>query len=163
MNSYTQLYITLVAAGLFLLGAEIFLPGGIIGVIGGLALLGAVIVGFLAFGMQGGLLSGIVIVLLSAVAIVVWAKLFPRTGVGRSLTLSQNGKLFKAPADLKELVGKEGTALTILRPSGMARIDGQRVDVVADGSHIAEGRTVKVTGVEGMRVVVREAAPGKSE
>jgi membrane-bound ClpP family serine protease len=169
MHSYTQLYIILVASGLFLLGAEIFLPGGIIGVIGALALVAAIVVGFLAFGAQGGLLSGIVIVLLSGVAMILWAKFFPRTGVGRSLTLSQDGKLFKAgPADLKQLVGKEGVALTILRPSGMARIDNQRVDVVADGSYIAEGRTVKVTGGEGLTVptsprAARSKSPGLRE
>ncbi len=164
MQSHTQLYITLVAAGLFLLGAEIFVPGGIIGTIGALALVAAIIVGFLAFGAQGGLLSGIVIVLLSGVAMILWAKFFPRTGMGRHLTLSLSGKLFKAPpADLKKLVGKEGVALTILRPSGMARIDGRRVDVVADGSYIEEGRPIEVIEVDGARVVVRATASGKPE
>ena len=160
MHSFFQIYVILLAAGLFLVGAEIFLPGGIIGVLGGFALLGAIIMGFFAFGTQGGLLSALAIVLLSALAIVVWIRFFPRTRVGRSLTLSQDGSQFKAaPSALKDLVGKEGVTLTILRPAGMARIEGRRVDVVADGSWIDEGRTVRVTEVDGTRVIVRDIAP----
>ena len=52
-----ELFAILIIAGLFLIGAEIFLPGGIIGFIGGMCLLAAVIVGFAAFGIQGGILS----------------------------------------------------------------------------------------------------------
>jgi membrane-bound serine protease (ClpP class) len=48
-----------------------------------------------------------------------------------------------------------GTALTNLRPSGTALIDGKRVDVVTNGSMIERGAEVKVIAVEGARVVVR--------
>jgi membrane-bound serine protease (ClpP class) len=50
-------------------------------------------------------------------------------------------------------------ALSDLRPSGVARIDGQRVDVVTAGEHIAAGEAVEVVGDEGHRRVVRRV-PG---
>ncbi len=49
-----------------------------------------------------------------------------------------------------------GPALTQLRPSGVALINGQRVDVVTEGGLIERGAAVKVVTVEGARIVVRE-------
>ncbi len=54
------------------------------------------------------------------------------------------------------LLGQEGVALTPLRPSGTAVINGERVDVVSEGGFIAQEAAVIVTAVEGTRVVVRE-------
>ena len=54
-----------------------------------------------------------------------------------------------------ELLNQSGAALTTLRPSGTAVINGQRVDVVTEGSLIEAGTPVKVVAVEGLRVVVR--------
>lgn len=53
------------------------------------------------------------------------------------------------------LRGKEGVAESVLRPSGMALIDGERVDVLADGQFIEPGTKIRVLLVEGTRVVVR--------
>jgi membrane-bound serine protease (ClpP class) len=65
-----------------------------------------------------------------------------------------------APGTLPEvprsLVGHEGTAVTLLRPAGKARINGRLVDVVSDGPFIAQDRRVEVVAVSGNRVVVRE-------
>jgi membrane-bound serine protease (ClpP class) len=41
-----------------------------------------------------------------------------------------------------------------LRPAGIARIDGRRVDVVSRGEMIESGSPVRVLSVEGNRVVV---------
>jgi len=57
---------------------------------------------------------------------------------------------------LTAYVGKRGKALTILRPSGTADIEGRRLDVVTSGEFIEAGRGVEVILVEGTRVVVRE-------
>jgi membrane-bound serine protease (ClpP class) len=48
-----------------------------------------------------------------------------------------------------------GVALTDLRPSGIATIDGERVDVVTEGEHISEGEPIEVVLDEGYRHVVR--------
>ena len=55
-----------------------------------------------------------------------------------------------------ELLGKIGTALTPLRPAGIAYIDDERVDVVTEGSFIDQDSDVIVVKVEGSRIVVRE-------
>ena len=54
------------------------------------------------------------------------------------------------------LIGCTGTALSVLRPSGIVLIDGKRVDVVTSGDFIAEGTTVKVIAVNGASIIVEK-------
>ena len=149
-------YVGLLVAGVLMIGAEIYLPGGILGFLGGMALLGAAGVGFLAFGASGGVLSAVGILLLSAACLYFWLRFFPKTGVGRSLTLSRDISEFSSSPDMGALVGQEGRALSELRPGGIVEIDGRRVDVVADGSWISRDARIRVERVEGFRVLVRE-------
>lgn len=60
-------------------------------------------------------------------------------------------------AERRDLLGKTGVALTTLRPSGRAEIEGESVLVVADGEFIESGTRVVVQKVRGNRVVVRQA------
>lgn len=53
-------------------------------------------------------------------------------------------------------VGDLGVAITSLRPSGRAQFGDSIVDVVAGLRLIDPGSRVRVTGVEGMRIVVEE-------
>lgn len=56
------------------------------------------------------------------------------------------------------LLGHTGRTLTPLRPSGIAEIDGHRVDVVTEGDFLEPGVAIHVTQVEGFRVVVERLA-----
>ena len=58
----------------------------------------------------------------------------------------------------QSLVGRQGTAMTVLRPAGKAQIGDDFVDVVSDGPFISAGRQIEVLAVAGNRVVVREIA-----
>lgn len=164
MTAAIQAYITLIALGILLIGAEVFLPGGVLGVIGGLALFAAGFAGFAAFGPNGGLASALAIVVFSGICIGIWVKYFPHTPMGRRLTLSKSGGDFKSYSpENSQLVGKEGIAVSTLRPSGIAKIDGKRVDVVTDDEWIEEGKPIRVIQVEGFRVVVREIESGSKD
>ena len=55
------------------------------------------------------------------------------------------------------LVGKHGVALSDLRPAGVARVDGHRIDVVTQGEWLSAGDPVTVVSDEGYRRVVRLA------
>ena len=52
-------------------------------------------------------------------------------------------------------LGKEGICVTDLRPAGTITVAGEPVDVVAEGSFVKQGDTVKVISVDGSRVLVR--------
>ncbi len=56
------------------------------------------------------------------------------------------------------LVGKQGVAMTVLRPAGKAQIGDEFIDVVSEGPFISAGRKIEVLAVSGNRVVVREIA-----
>jgi membrane-bound serine protease (ClpP class) len=52
----------------------------------------------------------------------------------------------------------QGTAVTVLRPSGKARFADHVVDVVTEGEFIASETRVTVIQTDGMRIVVKSAA-----
>ncbi len=58
-----------------------------------------------------------------------------------------------------DLEGAVGTALTDLRPAGLARFGDERIDVVTLGDFIVAGSPVRVVRVEGNRVTVRTHTP----
>jgi membrane-bound serine protease (ClpP class) len=54
--------------------------------------------------------------------------------------------------------GTEGTAMSILRPSGKARFADHIVDVITQGEFIAPETPITVVQSDGMRVVVKASA-----
>lgn len=58
-----------------------------------------------------------------------------------------------------DLVGKTGTAYTVLRPSGKIMIDDQMYDAFSRGDYIEKGDTVKVLEIEGSTLKVRKVTP----
>lgn len=148
------LIITLLILGAVLLFLETLLPGMIAGALGFLCLMAAVILGYRDFGYQTGnlLLAGVIVG--GLIGIWCWLKFFPGSRVARKFI--SHGSVGDLGVEKPELLNGAGTALTQLRPSGAALINGQRVDVVTEGGLIERGAKVKVVAVEGARIVVRE-------
>jgi membrane-bound serine protease (ClpP class) len=148
------LIITLLILGAILLFLETLLPGMIAGLIGFICLMAAVILGYRDFGYQTGslILAGVLVGLL--IGTWCWLKFFPESRVAKRF-ISQRS-VGELGVDRPELLNGTGVALTQLRPSGTASINGQRVDVVTEGGLIQRGASVKVVAVEGARIVVRE-------
>lgn len=71
-------------------------------------------------------------------------------------TKQNNEKGYVGVESKKEYVGKEGIAISLLRPAGIIDIEGHRIDAVSEGAFIEKGARVKVIKVEGPRVVVRK-------
>jgi len=79
----------------------------------------------------------------------------PENAWMRRLTLlAEQGPDYVTSADFTYLRGRTGTAASLLRPAGVASIDGRRVDVLTSGEFIAAGTPVRVTRVEGARIFV---------
>lgn len=55
-----------------------------------------------------------------------------------------------------ELIGKAGTAYTVLRPSGKVMIEDQLYDAFSRGEFIEKGDAIKVTEIEGSTLKVRK-------
>lgn len=82
-----------------------------------------------------------------------WVRWF---GGGEELVLDGAGRFatddfHRRPEYLR---GRRGVAVSNLRPSGVAEIDGERVDVVTAGGYILAGDTIEVVRDDGYRRVV---------
>jgi membrane-bound serine protease (ClpP class) len=131
-------------------------PGhGAPGILGGLALLAAVLLSFgfpfFFIAIETVSTSLIVTVILFALA----TRAFPENAWMKRLVLvAEQGPEYVTSSDFTSLRGMTGTALSLLRPAGIALIDDKRVDVLTDGEFIAAGTPVRVTRVEGARIFV---------
>ncbi|RXT14830.1 nodulation protein NfeD [Ammoniphilus sp. CFH 90114] len=152
------LHIVLFIVGIILLLIEVVVPGfGIFGGLGILSILGGIVMA--AYDpMFGSFSLGIAFIVTIVISFIV-IKYFGHRGVWNKFILREqqkNEQGYIAPKDWKQFLNKEGVAVTTLRPSGTAEINGEIIDVVSEGGFIEKGKTIKVIRVEGTRVVVRE-------
>ncbi|MCE5250449.1 nodulation protein NfeD [bacterium] len=99
--------------------------------------------------------GSIIIAVLGGIAVI---KILPRTSLYHRLTLAtvENAREgFSSAASELDLAGAEGTAISDLRPAGVALIGNRRLDVVTDGEYIEKGSPIVISEVHGARVVVR--------
>lgn len=164
--------ILLFVIGIALLIVEIFLiPGfGVVG-ISGIAL---IIVGLVlsmqdfavpTFSWQWDILWGNVLLVLGNVlagfiCFSILAFLVPKYTPFRRLTLSlsQESSLGYTSQDVEKeskYLGRTGVAITTLRPSGKAEIDGEVLQVMSAGEFIEKGTKVIVSEVSGNRIIVK--------
>jgi membrane-bound serine protease (ClpP class) len=148
--------IFLAVIGIMLCCVETFLPGMVVGSIGGLCLISAVIITYIKFGLAAGNLALVILLAGSVVAIILWVKFFPKTRGGKMLITEKDLAESKTADSLEKLMGKMGKAATQLRPAGSAQIEGSKIDVVAESGWIESESPIKVVLVEGNRVVVRK-------
>jgi len=157
--------VILLGLGLLAVAVEVFLlPGfGIAGVLGALLIGAAVVLAMLGSFptagdvMQAMLVLGASIFITLAIAYA-WLRHLPNSRrfsglIHRDSAQAAEGYVSALPR--ADLVGKLGIAATDLRPSGVATVDGEKIDVVADGEFIRSGSRVEVVRAEGYRHVVR--------
>ena len=155
--TWVGLLLFLIGSGLLLLETHV-LPGHGWPAFTGLALIFAGL--FYALGGPGsGAIYPAAVSLLMTLAILVAFFLYlPRSGVWKRLgqPLRQTALAgYVSADDYTAFLGRFGTAVTLLRPSGTAEIDGVRLSVVSEGDFIPQGTQVQVVMVQGSRVVVR--------
>jgi membrane-bound serine protease (ClpP class) len=148
------LYFTLLLAGFVLIGMEIFLPGGILGIFGSIAWISAAVVGGRNFPEPWNMVSAFSLLLVGLLTFVVWIRYFPKSRVGRSLSLNESSASYKSHKMTDLPVGTVGEAVSTLRPSGIASFDGKRLDVVADGEWIEAGESVKISSTSNGHISV---------
>ncbi len=151
--------LALFLAGILLIVIEVFfIPGfGITGA-GGLA---AMLTSLYFFFPERALALRIIVavLVLSVLGVFLLIKIFGASGLWKKISLESSETVeegYVSRAEKKELQGEVGRALTPLRPSGIAELEGRRVDVVTEGDFIEKGAEIEVLSSKGSRVVVRE-------
>ncbi len=143
----------LIVIGVILLVAEIFIPSfGITGLIGIVSILAGVI--FTADTFVGGLLLFTIILIVAVILMYIAYRIV--SSVKSPLILKEAIEDEKPNEKLEFFLGKEGVALTPLRPSGTADFDGVRLDVLTRGDFIEKGSKVTVQEINGKKILVKQ-------
>jgi len=159
MDPLTVAYV-LIAIGLALLVAEIFIPsGGLLFVASAAAILAGVAMAFWYGDTSTGFLTLIGVFIIVPVLATAMLYLWPRTAMGKRFILpDQDATLAQMPVnlELEQLRGRYGQALSDLRPAGVAGFDGKRIDVITEGMMVPAGGWVRCVDVKAGKVVVRQ-------
>jgi membrane-bound serine protease (ClpP class) len=148
----------LIIIGIGLIIAEFFVPGGILGGIGVLSIIGAL---FFAtdniFAMGMSVLVALIITI--TVAVILYKRVGLKKGVLRHIVLFDQetpDRGYVSVQERKHLIGLKGTTVTPLRPAGTGVFEGNRIDIVSVGNFIQANQMVEIIQVSGSRVVVKE-------
>ncbi len=145
-------------AGVVLMGVEIFTPGfSVPGILGTILLIAGIVMG--ANTLQEALVMILILLIVITVMLIVMMVLANKGKLDRSpIILSQKSSRedgYLSTQDLDFYIGKEGTAVTPLRPSGTVDLNGVRLDVVTRGEYIDKDVPIVILKVEGRRIVVK--------
>ncbi|TFG86747.1 MAG: hypothetical protein E4H17_03930 [Gemmatimonadales bacterium] len=106
-----------------------------------------------------GFLAVLVLLVGLPVYLAYMIKLFPKTPLGKRLTIREvQGDVGAGVPETKvnaALLGAEGITLSVLRPSGTVKFDDRRIVGVAESGFLPAGTRVRVVKSAGMNVIVR--------
>jgi membrane-bound ClpP family serine protease len=161
----------LCGAALVLLALELFIPsGGLIGLLCGVAAVGSVVC-FFRYSTATGLASVAVYLVLAPLLMVLIFRVWVHSPLARRMILggaeeaeggssedlqpaAERSRLARL-AQMQQMVGAEGVTVTALRPVGTVRINGQRLDALAESGIIEAGVPVVVADVYDNQIKVR--------
>lgn len=157
MKSTILLPIILQVVGVIVIIAEIILPSG-----GLLSVLAAGIFGYSLYIVFNDVSTSVGFFFVTADAIlipilvIVGLKLLAKSPATLRKTLSREDGVTAQSSELDKYIGMEGTAITDLRPSGTAIINGKRVDVVSRGVYLDKDAEIVVSTITGNQIIVRK-------
>jgi membrane-bound serine protease (ClpP class) len=136
---------------------EIFLPSG-----GLLSIIAASLAGYSLYlfytdvsSMWG--LTFLIVDLVSTPFVIFFGfRFLERSPLTLKRRLSREDGVVSQPVVMERLLGAEGTVVTDLRPSGIAIIEGDRYDVIANGDYLEKGTPIVVSKIVGNQMIVDE-------
>jgi membrane-bound serine protease (ClpP class) len=160
--------IVIFAVGVILLALEIFvIPGfGLAGILGISSIFAGIFLALIRYPLylpdvqlgRAFYTLGYAFIL-SVLGVVLALKFIPSSPLWKKIILlSQENKAegFTSAQPMDTYLGKSGKALTILRPSGRAVFEDKILDVITQGEFVEKDRPIKVTAVQGNKLVVEE-------
>ncbi|KOS67988.1 membrane protein [Lysinibacillus contaminans] len=145
-------------AGLALVIAEFFVPGGIVGILGGVLIILSLLLA--GANMSQMILAIFIALVVAIIGMVILMKFFgKKMHVFNKLVLKDSTSTeegYVSNVNRTDLLGKVGKTITPLRPAGTMQLGSERIDIVSEGSYIDTGKYVEIIKVEGSRIVVRQ-------
>ena len=149
--------IALYVLGLILIFFELFVPGGLLGLLGGAAIFTSWTLTFVHVGVGEGIIAVIGGFLLLLVLLALELKFLPRTKTGRKLFLHRSiESTSQAPLATEEIIGRECEALTSLGPTGVVMLDKKNYEAFSLSGFVERGTRLQVVDFDNFRVRVRK-------
>lgn len=152
MNAIILLFLL----GVLLLAAEVFMPGAVLGLFGGAAMVAGCIVAFREFGTVGGAMATALALVLLGLTLYLELVWLPKSRFGKKLVVQSASDATSQPplAHPATVVGKPAEAVTTLAPSGYVLVDGKRYEAFCQAGHVPKGSTLRVVGLDNFRLIV---------
>lgn len=142
----------LIAFALFFL--EIFLPGGLLAIVGGMLLLAASWLTFDAYGIIPAALMLFATMVLGIVMFFVEVRLLTRSPLGKQFRLDSQITASVNPKEDDRIVGMSGVTLTTLAPSGKVQIERKVYQASSQEGYLEKGTPVTVVRSETFKLIV---------
>lgn len=150
----------LVLLGLLLILFEFYLPGAIMGILGGISIL----IGIVMFASQKSSVIAIILFVAGCAAAVVllikfamWRIVHAKAPYSIYSEHDQEG--FQASSFDQTAIGKTGTVLADLKPGGFVLIEGSQHSAISISGYLAKGEHVTVIGGQEQSLIVKGISP----
>ena len=157
MNSAIHLPVLFQLIGILVIIAEIILPsGGILSILA-TGLFGySLYLVFAHISTSAGMALVIADIILIPILVYFGIKFLAKSPVTLRTKLSKKDGVTSQSPDYNDYLGSQGVAVSDLRPSGVATIEDQRLDVVTQGEYIEKQTQIIVIAVRGNQIVVKQ-------
>jgi len=153
----TLIIVVLVLAAL-LFSLELILPGGILGIFGGVMLLLGVWLTLQSYGAFWAVIVLVAGLVFSAGFFFVQLKVLPKTKLGKSMFLETRQSATSGSTTDDSLLGQTGEVVAQLTPGGTVKINERSYDAISKDGLLEPGEPVEVVGRDAFRLIVRKKA-----
>ncbi|MES2982927.1 MAG: NfeD family protein [Verrucomicrobiota bacterium] len=149
--------ILLFSIGLVLLALEVIIPGGILGIIGGVVLFTGCVFSFFLLGTLQGLIAIAIAVFAGILIFYIQFKILPNTRLGKRFFLKReiSGSANSLEENTRDLIGKTATSVTVLSPSGYVLVDGTSYEAVSQSGQIPKNTELLITAANSFQLTVK--------
>lgn len=150
-----SIIIGLFLVGICLLAIEVFVPGGIIGSLGGIAIVSGIVKSYFEYGQEGLILSIFAAIVLVVAMLIFEIKVLPKTRLGQRLFLRRSIQGASQPEVAgDDALGETCQTATALAPTGFVIYQGKKVEAASKSGFIEKNESVKIVGKETFRLLV---------
>ncbi len=150
-----SLIVGLFIVGVCLLAIEVFVPGGIIGTLGGIALVAGIVKAYFEYGSEGLIISILAALALMVCMLFFEIKILPKTPIGQRLFLKKSITGISQPEVADDAsIGQTCQTVTALAPTGIVLYQGKKVEAASRSGFIEKNESVKIVGKETFRLIV---------
>ncbi len=145
----------MLAVGLLMIFFEFFLPGGVMGAAGGVL----VVVSIVFYAIHADSILSVVLYILATLffvgVLIRFALWRIKRGKAKGFFLNTAQEGYVASSFDEKLIGKQGEALSDLKPAGHILVEEKRYQAVSKLGYVIKGSKIEVVGGEGAHLIVK--------